>query len=333
MVFLSFWKNNMKRGQVSRNLVVVFTAGIIFFSVFYWHKHQHSSWDASFYVVKVKSSRDGALQNLYYYRSSSKTPQPLVVSLHSWAGDYSQPDKKLSLLIKHKNWNYIHPDFRGPNNKPKSCCSEYVISDIDDAIIWAQSNLYTDPKRIYVIAGSGGGYVALCVWMKSNRKIRAFSIWNPITDLTAWYNESIQRKNSYKGDICRCTGSSAGSLDIPKAQERSPLFWNTSILNNKDSIVRIYAGLYDGTGVNPVPLTHALRMYNKILLDMKVKEQAAFVSDQEMKLLSQNKAMSFKVTEHLGVRNVYLHKKFQNVELIVFDGGHELLAEPAVEGL
>jgi len=323
----------MRHHKLFRSLGIFFLAGAFSFLAFYWAKHPTSGWDPDFHIAKVRSSQDGALQKIYYYRSTAKAAQPLVVSLHSWRGNYKQPDKGLALLVKKRNWNYIHPDFRGPNNRPVSCCSEYVLHDIDDAISWARDNLHVDQRPIYVIGGSGGGYVALCVWMRSHQNIQAFSIWNPITDLTAWYAESAQRNNGYQNEIYRCTGSSNNCLDAASALERSPLFWKTPVEKTEESQVHIFAGLYDGngTGNNIVPLAHALKMYNKILVDLKAKDPEVFVSDQEMKTLSQNKPTTPIENEQLGDRKIYLRKKFQNVELIVFDGGHELLEEYALD--
>jgi pimeloyl-ACP methyl ester carboxylesterase len=320
--------------KILRNWGVFLLGGIVFISVFCLAKYSYSGWDPDFHIATIRSSQDGVAQKIYYYRSTAKVARPLVISLHSWAGNYKQTDQALALLVKQRNWNYIHPDFRGPNNKPISCCSENVISDIDDAILWARNNLRVEQGRIYVIGGSGGGYVALCVWMRSHQKIQAFSIWNPITDLTSWYAESVERKNQYKGDIYRCTGSSNNCLDIAKTKTRSPLFWDVPVKKTEESRVQIFAGLYDGTGKNPVPLTHALKMYNKILLDLKAKDPEVFISDQEMKTLAQSKPTAVSiVNERLGDRTIYLHKKFKNVELIVFDGGHELLADQALDKL
>src|SRR5690606_2644791 len=60
-------------------------------------------------------------------------PRPLVVSLHTWSGDYRQKDTLIHFCI-HRGFHYIHPNFRGPNQNPEAMGSDKVVSDIDDAI-------------------------------------------------------------------------------------------------------------------------------------------------------------------------------------------------------
>lgn len=64
--------------------------------------------------------------------------------------------------------------------------------------------------------------------MKSKHNIRAFSAGVPISDLVAWYGESVERKNKYAAEIIKCTGAN-DAFDEQKAKERSPLFWKTPI--------------------------------------------------------------------------------------------------------
>lgn len=100
----------------------------------------------------ISCSLDGNVQVVYYYKSPAPKPQPLVVQLHSWS--YSANDLQtigLDTIAENRGYNYIFPNFRGVNNHPKACCSEFVIADIDEAIDWAMKNLNVDKKRIYVI--------------------------------------------------------------------------------------------------------------------------------------------------------------------------------------
>ena len=175
----------------------------------------------------IRSSMDSTMQVFYYNRSVNNEPAPLVVQLHSWS--YSADSLKtieLDTEAGTKNYNYIFPDFRGINNQPKACCSEFVISDIDESIDWALKNMNVDKKRIYIIGYSGGGYATLAMYIKSRHNIRSFSAWVPISDIVAWYGQSQERKNQYAAQIIKCTGSSA-VFDTLKAKERSPLYWKT----------------------------------------------------------------------------------------------------------
>ena len=121
---------------------------------------RQTKWDADFKVVELKSSLDNSLQKAYFFKSKSAAPKPLVVSLHSWSGNYEQKDE-LAALSKTKDLNYIHPDFRGVNWTKDACCSDLALADIDDAIDFAIKNSNVDLSRIYVIGSSGGGYATL----------------------------------------------------------------------------------------------------------------------------------------------------------------------------
>ena len=162
------------------------------------------SWGKDFKAVEIKSAIDDHIQKAYFYASTAADPAPLIVSLHTWSGDYSQKDT-LSWLCRAKDLNYIHPDFRGINNTKNACCSNLAINDIDESISYAIQNANVDTSRIYVIGTSGGGYATLSAFMKSKQRIRKFSAWVPISDLVAWYHESSIRQNKYAGDILGCT--------------------------------------------------------------------------------------------------------------------------------
>lgn len=146
-------------------------------------------WDMDFKIIDIKSNIDDSNQQAYAYQTTADTPQPLVVSLHSWSGDYQQDDK-LHNQIKELNWNYIHPNFRGPNNNANACVSELVLKDIDDAIDFALANFNCDTEKIYIVGSSGGGYAALATFMKSKHNIAEFSVWCPISDIYWWHHQT-----------------------------------------------------------------------------------------------------------------------------------------------
>lgn len=156
-------------------------------------KPNKPKWGDEFKVVEIKSPLDGALQPAYFYKTRSTDPQPLVVSLHTWSNDYTQYDS-INHFSSLKDYNYIHPNFRGVNNKKEACCSDLVISDIDASIDYAIENANVDTTRIFVIGTSGGGYATLAMFMKSKHKIRKFSSWVPLVDLVRWYEETKIRK-------------------------------------------------------------------------------------------------------------------------------------------
>jgi hypothetical protein len=290
---------------------------------------RQSKWDADFKVVELKSSLDNSLQKAYFFKSKSAAPKPLVVSLHSWSGNYEQKDE-LAALSKIKDLNYIHPDFRGVNWTKDACCSDLALTDIDDAIDFAIKNSNVDLSRIYVIGSSGGGYATLATFMKSKHLIRRFSAWVPISDLPAWYAQSKIMGTKYAENILDCT-SSKDSLNMEIAIKKSPIYWKTPVEKLNTTEFQIYAGVYDGIQ-GSVPITHSINFYNKILKDKLVIDRSIYVSDSEkLYLLEYRKALG-KFGSIAG-RKVFLKKQSGNLGLTIFEGNHEMLTEYAFNEL
>jgi pimeloyl-ACP methyl ester carboxylesterase len=278
----------------------------------------------------IRSSLDGVMQTFYYYASTATNNQPLVVMLHQWSSDYRVKDNTLREQAIARNWNYLFPNFRGPNTHPKACCSEYVISDIDEVIDWAFREMKLDKRKVYIVGVSGGGYAALCALMKSRHQVATYAAWVPITDLTKWYAQSVERNNRYAGDILHCTGSAADSLDVAKARARSPQYWQTPAEKLTHTKVKIYAGIHDGyTG--SVPISHSIDFYNKLLTDMKIQDQSKFITDGEKKYLLENRSFPVKTAKRIGNRKVFLERKTKNISITIFDGGHEIVPDVALE--
>jgi pimeloyl-ACP methyl ester carboxylesterase len=288
------------------------------------------AWNPAFQVVEISSSIDGQPGKAMYYRSGSAVPQPLVVSLHTWSGDYTQDDP-LAMLCRSADLNYIHPDFRGPNWTPEACCSELALNDIDDSIDYALSQGSVDPSRIYVIGVSGGGYATLAMFMKSRHLIRKFSAWVPISDLSAWYEESRIRGNRYTEDILACTGSEGGKLDREEARLRSPLQWETPAGRLEKSELVIHAGVYDGIQ-GSVPITHSINFYNKVLGDLYPNgSENEVTTEDKARLLEYRKPLGEFGT--IGSRVICLEKSHGNLKLVIFTGNHEMLPEAALNNL
>lgn len=289
-----------------------------------------NNWDDAFSVANVESSKDGAIQKVYYYKSKSKSSKPLIVSLHTWSGDYAQNDK-LAELCRDKDLNYIHPDFRGANNSTEACSSELVLSDIDDAISYALDNFNVNNDEVYVMGFSGGGYATLSTFMRSKQNIRKFSAWASISDLTAWYRENkILENTKYIDDILKCT-KSGEELNTKVARLKSPINWNTPIKKLENQELKIYAGIYDGLQ-GSVPITHSINFYNKVLGDLNVLDSIHYVSNDE-KLFLLEKRKPLKSFGKIADRKVFLRKNYKNLSLEIFDGKHEILSEYALNDL
>ncbi len=286
-------------------------------------------WDTEFSIVEIKSQLDAHIQKAYFYKSKSKKAQPLIVSLHTWSGDYSQKDE-LAIICQEKNLNYIHPNFRGANWTKNACCSNLALNDIDNAISFALENSNVDMDKIYVIGVSGGGYATLSTFMRSKHQISKFSAWASISDLAAWYNESSIRKNKYAKNILNCTGS-GDVLNIANAKSRSPMYWETPTEKLTNSELAIYAGVYDGIQ-GSVPISHSINFYNKLLTDLAESDSSNYVSNKEhLELLELRQPLGEYGT--IASRKICLKKEAGNVSLTIFEGNHEMLTAYALEEL
>jgi len=290
-----------------------------------------AGWPEGFDRVEIRSSLDNEMQPAIFRASASRQQKPLLVSLHSWSGDYTQKDT-LAYQIAELDWNYIHPDFRGPNRTPKACGSRFVISDIEDAIDYAQAHARVDPDQIHVIGASGGGHATLLAYMAVKKKIRSFSAWVAISNLVDWYWESLGRDNKYAGEILAAT-SSDSSLNVAEAMARSPYYWPWPVSLRRDAELTLYAGIHDGyTG--SVPITQSLRFYNRVVREMAPGHPSALIPEHDMiELLSKRNYAASSSGGRLGGREIHYSRALGPVRLIIFEGSHELLPDAALQGL
>ena len=286
-------------------------------------------WDSDFKLAEIISSADGLVQKAYYFGTRSEKPRPLVVSLHTWSGNYTQADD-LAGMCRDKDINYIHPDFRGENWTKNACCSDLALSDIDDAISYAIRNSNVDKDKIFVIGVSGGGYATLSAFMRSKHNIAKFSAWASISDLVAWYNESRIRGANYAKNILDCT-SSGNELNEENARQKSPLYWKTPVKKLTKSKLFIYAGIYDGIQ-GSVPITHSINFYNKVLDDIQEEDTSRYVTPfEKLKLLEYRKPLG--EFGSISGRQIFLRKESGNLKLVIFEGNHEMLTEYAFSEL
>jgi pimeloyl-ACP methyl ester carboxylesterase len=201
-----------------------------------------TKWPDGFSLVRIPSSLDESFQAAYFLASQPGVLNPLVVSLHTWSGDYSQSDP-LAEMVKNEGWNYIHPDFRGRNSSKDACLSKKAISDIDDSIQYAINKGFVDPENIFIVGVSGGGYATLGMYLKTSHSIKAFLAWAAISDLSAWFYQSKVRYPEYAQDILRRT-SDGINLDENEARRRSPLFWEMPA--KPKGRLEIFEGIKDG---------------------------------------------------------------------------------------
>jgi lysophospholipase L1-like esterase len=233
-----------------------------------------------------------------------------------------------------RDWNYIHPDFRGKNGSPESTGSNLVIADIEDAIRYALKNTNSDPNEVHIIGVSGGGYASLLAYMNVTYPVKSFSAWAPISDLNAWYWESVGRKQKYATDILKAVSKDT-VFNKEEALKRSPLFQKYPKELRKNAKLFIYEGIHDGYE-GSVPVTHSVYMYNRLagelkynipdidLIMQKALTDSILVSEKEIiNLVTKRINPDFDKKQLLFDRNIYLFRSFGNVSLTIFEGEHE----------
>ena len=289
-------------------------------------------WPAQVKDIKYPSKADNTDQPAMFFAPDSKEQKPLLVALHSWSADYKQTSQApYAEWCITNGWVFIHPNFRGPNNKPDACGSELVVQDILSAVDYARKESNIDPKRIYLVGASGGGYATLLMAGRAPELWAAASAWVPISDIKAWHEESTRKKQKYAKDIEQACGGvpEAGSKAETEAKKRSAL---TYLAQAKNLKVSINAGIHDGhTG--SVPISHTLRAFN-VLADPKDSvtedEIQYFVTEQKVPASIKD---AVPVDPDHGTKKVLFRRESNNARVTIFEGTHEGLPEPALNWL
>lgn len=299
-----------------------------------WDNTKIEKWPKEVKEVIIKSTLDAENQPAIFYSATRKN-RPLIVSLHTWSGNYEQKDELVTECIK-KDYNYIHPDFRGPNKTYKACGSKYVIQDIEDAIAFALENGNVDSNNIHVVGTSGGGYATLLTYMNTDYPVKTFSAWVPISDLKKWYYESEGRGTKYSFDIAYSTVKDADFdkenyyLCEEEAVKRSPVYMQTPVEKRKNSKLYIYAGIHDGyTGA--VPISQSLDFYNKVVTDFDTQEKKAMIPPKDIIEMVTSRNFVATGKDSIADRLIHYQKTYKDlVRITIFEGEHECLTGVAL---
>jgi pimeloyl-ACP methyl ester carboxylesterase len=281
--------------------------------------------------IRYVSAVDNSEQPAMFYDPQTSGPAPLLVALHTWGADYRQDLHAACAAWCMKNgWAYIHPDFRGPNNRPEATGSPLVIGDIISAVEYAGKATKIDATAIYLVGTSGGGYTALLMAGRHPEIWAGVSVWVPIADLRTWYGECKKANREYVNDMARSCGGAPG--DNPAADEqyrlRSPL---TYLANAKGLNLHINAGIADGhTG--SVPVSHSLHAFNAVAAPQDR------LSESDIRFFVEQAA----VPPHLrtgiidpayGNNPPLFRRSSGNATITIFQGGHEFLPDAALTWL
>lgn len=277
--------------------------------------------------VTIKSSLDGELQPAWFMPGSGGKPAPLVVHLHSWSSRYDRSAgvEEAALACEQRGWAFLSPDFRGPNDHPKACASRWAIQDILDAVEYAKIHTSIDPRRIYLLGGSGGGHMALTMAHAAPKVWAAVSAWIPVTDLAAWHEFSKQHGTRYHEMLDQCCGGAPGTNDEVDAEyrARSPVF---HLERAKGVRLDLEVGIHDGHGKAQVPVSQSLRAFNALAIGNGHADRA-FTPAQIDFITEHEKLPAGLVSDAFDdkdrKRPVLFRRSAGPVLFTIFDGAHE----------
>jgi pimeloyl-ACP methyl ester carboxylesterase len=245
---------------------------------------------------------------------------PLLVTLHSWSGNYTQPVKARAEWVVEHDWALISPNFRGQNDKPEGCGSELAVADIVAAVDYMKKRTKIDTERIYLIGGSGGGYGTMLLAGRHPEIWAGASAWCGISDLKAWHTETEAHKLRYAKDIEKSCGGPPGTSPAVDEQYRLRSA-NTWIAKAVDVPLDINHGIHDGHS-GSVFCSHSISAFNLLA------EPSKRISDADIQyILTERKIPESLQAERqddplYGKLTVLFRRVSGNTRLTLFNGGH-----------
>jgi len=274
-------------------------------------------------TIQVSSTLDRSLQPAAIWIPTAPTrPVPLVVHLHSWSSHYNNSEAwKVALEEAQKrNWAFLAPEFRGPNDHPDACASPLARQDILDAVQYMTTHYQIDRKRIFLLGGSGGGHMTLIMATHSPKTWRAASAWVPITDLAVWHAETKLRNLRYWRMLEACIGELQNEANLAQYRLRSPLPF---LHKAKNLPLDIQTGIHDGhTG--SVPVSHSLRAFNALAQANRQPSAAFPQADIDTITNQQRLPDGYPAPPTESRRTPILHRRRTGkARITLFEGGHE----------
>lgn len=287
--------------------------------------------------IEIESSADGSSQKALFYDPGSDQSKPLLIVLHSWSIDYTQNiDIPFAQFAVANDWIFMHPDFRGANDgNPDTTASDKVLSDMQDALEYARENAQVDSSRIYLLGYSGGAMNALHLASRNPDLFAGVAAWVPVYDLLDWYQWNAERGEKYAEEIAGACGGipEPGSTAANECRQRSP---SAHADNLKGQMPILLAhGMNDDT----VPPSHALNAFNDLVEEDDRIAQALI--DQIM----ESREIPAALRERAGNdapdmpgfatadADIQLYLQSGDIELVLFDGDHDMLYRPGLEWL
>jgi poly(3-hydroxybutyrate) depolymerase len=289
-------------------------------------------WPKEIQEINYLSKADNTKQPALFYAPAVRgEPRPLLVGLHTWSSDYRQNNSPYGKWCIEKKWNFIHPNFRGPNRRPQATGSELVVKDILSAVEFAKKNGAVDETRIYLVGASGGGYAALLMAGRAPEIWAGVSAWVPILDLAEWHAQTSKRNLKYAREIENSIGGkpTPGSKAAAEAMKRSPV---TYLAHAKGVALDINAGINDGHK-GSVPISHTLEAFN-LLAAEKDRLSAKQISEfTRMAKVPASLEYSLPTDKTYGPKRVLFRRHSGAARVTIFQGGHEIIPPAALQWL
>ena len=275
--------------------------------------------------VRIVSSADGSEQPALFHDPGGEEKRPLLVALHSWSDNYRQTAGiPYALWAARNGWVFIHPDFRGVNDKPQATASELAIQDILDALEYAKRNASIDESRVYLIGFSGGAMSALVMAGRHPDLWTAVSAWVPVHDLNDWfrYNRRRHPERHYVAHIQASCGGAPwpGSGPARDCARRSPSS-HLQGARGKDVRIQIAVGVRDDF----VPPSHSLRAFNELASarDRFGREDMRLLDEQGRLPPGPGPAVDDPADAGPAWPKVF-ERTSGNATLVLFDGKHDI---------
>jgi pimeloyl-ACP methyl ester carboxylesterase len=286
--------------------------------------------------ISVTSTLDAAPQPslLWVPAAAATEPRPMLVSLHSWSGDYRQDRSEWHRQAIRRNWIYLQPNFRGVNDHPEACGSPLARQDILDATEWVIRQHNVDTERIYLAGVSGGGHMSLLMAARHPQRFSAVSAWVGISDLSDWYRFHSRggRPARYAQMIAASCGGPPGSSEKVDHEyhERSSIHFLQQAVGLP---LDINAGVLDGK-TGSVPIHHSLRAFNVVA----AAGGHPTIPEAEMDLLWERGRLpepqaGDEMADPAYGRDILLRRQAGAARVTIFDGTHEALPSAACEWL
>jgi dienelactone hydrolase len=282
------------------------------------------------YPVAADASEQPAL---FWAPEGRGRKAPLLVAMHTWSGDYRQAggEAQYAKWCQQQGWVFIHPNFRGPNHTPAALGSDLMIADIRAAVEYAKANAEIDETRIYGIGVSGGGHATLLLAGRTPEIWAGISAWCGIADVAAWHAETTAANRvNYARHIELALGGAPDSSPerAADARHRSPLTW----LGNAAGVpLDIAHGVRDGRE-GSVPFTHSLRAWNAVVPEASRLPERAIGEFYDTQTPPPGVGGPIKDALY-GARPPVFRLVKDNTRVTIFDGGHEIIHEAALNWL